>query len=127
MTDPNIPAPRVPRPSAPSDIPAGFTAPRVATTRETPVERVVLFYLDDVPYSVPALVPANMIVAILNDAREYSEPVVIARMMARLLGGDQALRDLEQAEGLEDKQLEDILSVLRKMSMTATKRFTGKS
>lgn len=122
MTDSDIPAPRVP-----SDPPAqSFTPVRVSTKRTSPPDTVILFYLDDVPYSIPREVPATFTVAMLNDAATYGENTMISRMMTRMLGGEQAMQDLEKAEGLTNEQLEEILSILRKMSLAAAKKVRGK-
>jgi hypothetical protein len=106
--------------------PQPFAPVRITTKRDKPVDTIVLFYLDDVPYSVPAKVPAAYVVGLLRDLRTSSEGAAVARIMTRLLGGDQAMRDLEEAEGLEIEQLNDILDVVKKMALAAASKATGK-
>lgn len=139
MTDSDIPAqrdpslpgyaphPTIPGATTPVDLPPQqFPAVRIATKRQTPVPTVILFYLDDVPYPIPSKVPASYVVAFLNDLRSVSEGAAISRMMTRLLGGETAMQDLQKAEGLEMEQLEEILNTVRKMSIAATRKATGK-
>lgn len=92
------------------EVPAGVlrlkTKPKDAKTRE---KRVVLFYIDDRPYSVPAKPGAEVALQILDVIAMRGEEVGIALMLRKLLG-DEGYTALMNYDGLEREDLQKVIT-----------------
>ncbi|MEV5710178.1 hypothetical protein [Actinoallomurus sp. NPDC052274] len=82
------------------------TKPKDPEARE---RRVVLFYIDDVAYSVPARPGAEVALQILDAMDERGQEAGIAFMLKKLLGVD-GYRALMNYEGLEREDLQQVIT-----------------
>jgi hypothetical protein len=69
---------------------------------------IVLFYLDDQPYTIPSRVSQGTALEFLRLARTMGEDAAAQRVLERLLGPD-AYRELEQSDDIDGEAMEQIL------------------
>jgi hypothetical protein len=95
----------------------GFEPPRLTSSSE-PVERVPLFYIDDVEYSIAAQPGVNIALRYLRQFRTQGETVAIGDLLERLLGADgyQALMDYD---ALKMEQFQQICGIAVQLTLGA--------
>lgn len=93
-------------------------------TSKPEAERVVLFYVDDTPYSIPKVIGRNHGLRYLKTARRQGEAMAAQELMETLLGEDgyDALMD---CEGLTDDDLDAITTRLRDGALGEVEDETG--
>ncbi|WUH94561.1 hypothetical protein OG900_33395 [Streptomyces sp. NBC_00433] len=98
---------------------------RLTSKPEVEEERVVLFYVDDVEYSIPKKIGRNYGLRYLRTARRQGEALASQELLEVLIGEDgyQALMD---CDGLEDEDLDRIMEQLRDGALGAVEEEPGK-
>lgn len=99
------------RPRPPADTPQAFEPVRITTKPKTGTDRVVLFYLDDIPYSAPAKVSQGMTLEYLRLARTDGSNAAAQRMLERILGAEAYAR-VEQSDDIGEEELDQILAAV---------------
>jgi hypothetical protein len=104
---------------------AGYEPVRLTSKPETEKDRVVLFYVDGEPYSIPKKIGRNYGLRYLQTARKQGEALAAQELLEVLIGEDgyQALMD---CDGLEDEALEQIMDQLRDGALGAVEEESGK-
>jgi len=100
----------------------GFEPVRITSKAE--VGRVVLFYVDDVAYTIPKKIGRNHGLRYLKTARRQGEAMAAQELMETLLGEDgyDALMD---CDGLTDEDLDRIMTQLRDGALGEAEDDTG--
>lgn len=89
----------------------GFEPIRIAADDEITEERVPLFYIGDIEYTIPKHIPKGVALQYLRQAGERGHELATAPLLIRVLGED-AYEALEQSKGLTDEQLESIVDII---------------
>ncbi|MGW6912592.1 hypothetical protein ACWGB8_02020 [Kitasatospora sp. NPDC054939] len=104
-------SPKKPKPT-PVVEPTPFEPIRIKSkTKEPGDNQVVLFYIDDRPFSVPSRVSQGMTLEYLRLARTMGESAAAQRILERLLGPE-AYAEVEQSDDIDDEALEQILAAV---------------
>jgi hypothetical protein len=103
-----------------------FEPVRLNSKSETPIDRIVLFYVDDQEYSIPKRVGRNHGLRFLQTMRKQGEALAAQELLEILIGEDgyQALMDCDD---LEDEQLDRIMNRLRDMALGEVEDEGGKA
>jgi hypothetical protein len=88
-----------------------FEPIRIAADDEIVEERVPLFYIGDIEYTIPKHIPKGVALQYLRQAGERGHELATAPLLIRVLGED-AYEALEQSKGLTDEQLESIVDII---------------
>ncbi|MER7814548.1 hypothetical protein [Streptomyces sp. NPDC096153] len=106
--------------AAPSQPPEGFEPVRLSSKQSEPKaeDRVVLFYVDDEPYTVPKRIGRNHGLRYLRTARRQGEPIAAQELLETLIGED-GYEALMNCDDLEDDQLDQIMNRLRDEALGA--------
>ncbi len=81
-------------------------------------KRIVVFYVDDVPYSIPAKPGAEIGLAYLKMVKERGQEAGIAYMLETMLGED-GYDALMNYKGLEIEDLSKVVQKIREVTMGA--------
>lgn len=95
---------------------AAFEPIHIVADEDVPDERVPLFYIGDVEYTVPASVPVGMALEYLRVAREAGAEVGAGALLSRALG-EEAYLALEKSRGLTDEQLNQIIGIVLDLAL----------
>lgn len=92
-----------------------FEPIRIDTTVEPPkVEKIVLFYIDDTPYEIPARIQPNVALGALRVIAEDGYIAGINFMLMRSVG-ETALRALEACQHVTGAQIQELLGQVKDM------------
>jgi hypothetical protein len=100
---------KAPEPTADIVTAGGFEPVRITTKTKAADPGVVLFYIDDIPYSIPSRVPQSIVLEFLRLSRTDGEMIAGQRLLERLLGAD-AYMAMEQSDQIDDDALEQIMT-----------------
>lgn len=89
-------------------------------------ERVVLFTIDDVEYSVPKKPGANVTLKFLDEMRRTGNEMFAAMSLLETMLGKDKYQDLLNYEELEDELLGQILSQVVELAMGTVDAVSGK-
>ena len=103
-----------------------FEPVKIDTSTVIDEERVPLFYIDDTEYTVPKKVRPNVVIKYLNDVIDRGPEFALASAMDEVLGTD-AMQALGDCESVTDEQMDQIMSLIEKMMLSASKNISGKS
>lgn len=87
--------------TTPSEVDGG--AVRLTTTAPPEQDQIVLFYIDDTPYTVPRTIPANMSMRFLQVVAHRGSGVASLLLFEEMLGDD-ALEALRNCDGMTKEQ-----------------------
>lgn len=105
---------------------AGFEPIRIAADDDVVEERVPLFYIGDVEYTIPKHIPKGVALQYLRQAGERGHELATAPLLIRVLGED-AYTALEQSKALTDEQLESIVDIIVSQSLGRQEGEKGKA
>ncbi|MGW2371659.1 hypothetical protein [Kitasatospora sp. NPDC001683] len=105
-----------PAPTAPAE--PAFEVLRLTTTPQVDEERVPLFYIDDVEYTIPARPRMNIALQYMHLAKDSGDAVAADFLLGSLLGeeGYRALREYDQ---LTPEQFQQITAIATRQTMGA--------
>jgi len=89
-------------------------------------DRVVLFTIDDVEYSVPAKPGVNVTLKFLNEMRKSGNEMFAALGLLEAMLGEEKYNELLDYEELEDELLGQILEQVVKLAMDRVEENQGK-
>ncbi|MFG3051906.1 hypothetical protein ACGFZP_13275 [Kitasatospora sp. NPDC048239] len=87
---------------------APFEPVRIGRKARPTDDGIVLFYLDDQPYRIPARISQGMTLEYLRLARTLGESAAAQRILERLLGPE-AYEALEQSDDVREEEMDQIL------------------
>ncbi len=100
-----------PRPAKVAPLTGDFEPVRIETRSEpVPVERVPLFYLDDVEYTVPTVIPRSVSFKVLKTLRASGEAAAGQHALELLLG-EEGYEALTSSDDISDEQFEQIMQI----------------
>lgn len=129
MAPTSTPRKRAPKKSAAAAAPAvavDFEPVRLTSKSDAPTDLVVLFYVDDEPYSIPKKISRGHGLRFLQTARKQGEALAAQELLETLIGED-GYEALMNCEGLEDEQLDKIMTRLRDEALGAVEDEGGKA
>lgn len=100
----------------PAAVDEDFEPVRLASKSTAPVDRVVLFYVDDTAYGIPKKIGSNHGLRYLQTARKQGEAIAAQELLETLIGED-GYEALMGCDDLEDEQLDKIMTRLRDMAL----------
>jgi hypothetical protein len=95
----------------------GFEPPRL-TTSDQPADRVVLFYIDDRPYSIELKPGVNVGLKYLHLVRTVGENQAMGYLLEKLLGAE-GYEALMNYDDLTPEQFEKVCDVASKLTLGA--------
>jgi hypothetical protein len=102
--------------AAPTAVAEDFEPVRLSSKSEAPIDRIVLFYVDDEEYSIPKRVGRNHGLRFLQTMRKQGEALAAQELLEVLIGAD-GYAALMGCDDLEDEQLDQIMNRLRDMAL----------
>lgn len=110
---------------APGDL--GFEPIQIAADDEEAVEeRVPLFYIGKVEYTIPKHISRGVALQYLRQASEVGHELATAPLLIRVLG-EEAYLDLEQSREMTSEQLEKIVNIIVKQALGGQEEKGGKA
>lgn len=96
--------------------PEGLVPVRIGQREAAPEERVTLFYVDDVPYTIPARASVQRGLQFLRESRDpkVGFAAAVDNLALDLIGEDN-LRALEESPKVTREDLLDIINVVRQI------------
>ncbi|MFJ8995605.1 hypothetical protein ACIRQH_35020 [Streptomyces sp. NPDC102279] len=88
-----------------------FEPIRIPGDDEVEEDRIPLFYIGDVEYTIPREVPPGAALQYLRQARESGHDLATPPLLIRVLGED-AYMALEQSKAVTEQQLEKIVQLI---------------
>jgi hypothetical protein len=104
--------------TAPPAVAEDFEPVRLSSTPAAPEDRVVLFYVDDEPYSVPKKIGRNHGLRYLRTVRKQGEALAAQELLEVLIGED-GYNALMNCDDLNDDDLDRIMDRLRDEALGA--------
>lgn len=99
---------------------------RIVHQEETEApDRVVLFYIDDVPYDVPKTIPKSAALKVLRVMRTQGQEAAMQLTMELMLGED-AYEALMECDDVTDEQLETIVTTCSRLMFGKAENAAGK-
>jgi hypothetical protein len=89
-------------------------------------DRVTLFTIDDVEYTVPAKPGVNVTLKFLNEMRKSNNEMFAAMALLETMLGAKAYNDLLEYDELQDEQLSAILEQVVALAMDRVDDTAGK-
>jgi hypothetical protein len=109
-----------PAPAAGED----FEPVRLTSKSDAPADRVVLFYVDDEPYTIPKKISRGHGLRFLQTMRKQGEALAAQELLEVLIGED-GYEALMNCDDLEDDDLDKIMNRLRDEALGAVEEETG--
>ena len=103
-----------------------FEPIRIAADDDVVEERVPLFYVGDVEYTIPKDIPSGVALQYLRLAGERGEQFAAPILLTRVLG-DEAYEALETSRALTDEQLQQIIDIVINLSLGRGEKKEGKA
>lgn len=103
-----------------------FTPIHIDTSEEVEEKREPFFYIDEVEYTIPVKVPANVVVQYFKDVKEKGAEYAVACAMEDMLGED-AMTALAETDEITDEQMQKIMAVIETKLLGTMKKVSGKS
>lgn len=113
------------KPTAVSDPLADFEPIHIPADDDVEEERVPLFYLGDVEYTIPREIPPGAALQYLRQARESGHELATPPLLIRVLGED-AYMALEQSKAVREDQLERIVKLIVDLALGQKEKKEGK-
>lgn len=104
------------KPAPAEAAPSGLQPVRIGQREAKPVETVTLFYIDDVPYTMPALPSVQRGLQFLRESRDpkVGFAAAVDNLALDLIGEDN-LRALEESPKTTREDLADVFTVVRRI------------
>jgi hypothetical protein len=99
---------------------------RIDSTAVVEVEREPLFYIDDVEYTIPKTIPANITIRYLQDTYDRGQEYALAAAMREVLGAE-AMEALADSESVTDEHMTQIMGIVEKKLMAQMRKSLGNS
>lgn len=112
------------RPARPQPTPAiepasdSFEVLRLTTSSKANEERVPVFYIDDVEYTIPARPRMNIALQFMHLAREQGDSQAMDYLLGKLLG-EEGYRALREYDDLLPEQFTQITEIATKLTLGA--------
>jgi hypothetical protein len=107
--------------------PAVKPEPVIITTEDEsqePQERIPVFTLDDVEYTMPAHIPASMSLRVLDMIRRVGQEAAVSWVLEEVLG-DEAYQALLNCRSLKPSQLLAVMAVVQDHVLGAMEEAAG--
>lgn len=101
-----------------------FEPVRLVSKPTADADRVVLFYVDDEAYSIPKRIGRNHGLRYLQTCRKQGEALAAQELLEVLIGED-GYAALMECDGLEDEDLDKIMTQLRDGALGAVEDETS--
>jgi len=108
--------PKPPAAQEPSD--GEFPVLRLKTRDQADEERVPLFYIDDVEYTIPKRPRMNVGLQFLHLSRDQDDSAAMDYLLAKLLGED-GYRALREYDDLTAEQFQQITEIASRLTLGA--------
>lgn len=102
--------------------PLRFTTPEI----EPEIERIVAFYIDDTPYSIPAEVSPSVSLRFMRASRAIGMEMAMGDLLGEMLG-EEAYAALADYKHLTQQNMADLFNLVRKHAMGAMEVPKGSS
>lgn len=109
--------------------PQGFEPIRFVTKRpedRDPVERVVLFSLDDQEFSIPRKFPVNLGLKVIRTMRRQGSEIAMAELLEEVIGAD-AYEALVNYPDLEDDDIARLMKIVTDLALGSLDGPKGRS
>lgn len=108
----------------PATVDEDFEPVRLTSKTDAPADRVVLFYVDDEPYTIPKKISRGHGLRFLRTMRRQGEAIAAQELMETLIGED-GYEALMNCDDLTDEDLDKIMDRLRDEALGAVEDETG--
>lgn len=109
--------------------PQDFEPVRFVTKRpedREPVERVVLFSLDDKDYTIPRKFPVSLGLKVIRTMRKRGQEIAMAELLEEVIGED-AYEALVNYPDLEDSDIERLMEIVQSLALGSLDSPKGRS